>query len=230
MKTILIIPCFNEAMFIESVIKESQKYVDDILVCDDFSTDDTVEIVHKNNAIVCWNTGDKGAGSNTATGIKYALMDNPDILITMDGDGQHAPFDIPNMIKPIIEDKADLVIGNRFINNVMKIGVNIPLYREFGNNIINYFYNLYSSNRIQDTQCGFRAFKREVAEKCIITEIGFGFSTEFLIKAHKYGFRIAEVPIACVYNKDFNQNSSQNPLLHGLEVLWATWKWRIKVG
>ena len=104
----------------------------------------------------------------------------------------------------------------------------VPRYRKFGNDIITCLYNLGHKNRIVDSQSCFRACTRELLDKIGIEERGFGFSTEVLVKARARGFKIVEVPITCVYHKEFSWNSHMNPLKHGLGVAWATVKWRIR--
>lgn len=166
----------------------------------------------------------RGAGENTYKGILAALNYGADIIVTLDGDGQHDPSEIPKLTLPILHNEADIVIGSRFLK-----GYNGQRYREIGNRILTGLYNFHSNVKVTDSQCGFRAFRREVAEQIVIEEPKFIFCTEFLVKARALKYRIIEVPVKCIYHKDFKENSSMNPIKHGLQVAVGTIKWRMKV-
>lgn len=108
-----VIPCFNEAEHIADVIREAKKHVDMVVVADDHSTDGTRDIAEAEGAFVLLNTGPKGAGTNTYMGVAAAYMMGADIIVTLDGDGQHDASQIPNLLKPVKEGKADIVVGAR---------------------------------------------------------------------------------------------------------------------
>lgn len=145
------------------------------------------------------------------------------LIVTLDGDGQHNPIFIDPILQPLKNNTADLVIGSRFLK-----GERSPGYRMFGITLINWLYNFGHKQKISDSQSGFRAFTKEVANSCPIEENGFQFSTEFLIKARAKGFRIIEVPISCIYQGN-GQDHSMNSFKHGIKVALATIKWRIKI-
>jgi glycosyltransferase involved in cell wall biosynthesis len=155
--------------------------------------------------------------------MKMALELSADIVVTLDSDGQHDPSEIPQVLKPILEGKADMVIGARFMGEY-----EIPRYRKFGIDTINWLYNVCNSKKLIDTQSCFRAYARELVEKLTIEEDGFGFSTEVLIKIRKMKARMVEVPISCIYHR-LEQDSTMNPLKHGFLVAWKTIYWRVKL-
>lgn len=101
----------------------------------------------------------------------------------------------------------------------------MPLYRQVGNTVINAAYNI-GASKVSDSQSGFRCFNRALIEQLRFEESGFGFSTEVLCKARHLGARITEVPIKCLYNKDLSDNSTMNPVRHGVGVLVKTLRWR----
>ena len=203
----------------------AKKYVDEVIVADDNSDDETSQIALKAGAMVVKGKSQQGFGKNIILGISVALANlKPDIVVTLDGDGQHNPDEIPRVIKPIINGDADLVIGSRFM------GVfDVPMYRKIGIDIITWLYNVGHRQRIVDGQSCFRAYKKELLEVITINESGFGFSTEILIKARMQGFRILEVPVSCIYHKEFSKNSTMNPIKQGLNVALSTIKWRWKL-
>lgn len=221
MQKIIVIPAYNEEESIGDVISSALRF-GKVIVVDNNSHDSTVKVSHKAGAEVI-RCKIQGAGAATREGIKYALTYKPDIIITIDSDGQHDPLEIGRVCEPIEIGYADVVIGSRFL---VKNGM--PKYRRLGNDIISMDCNYYADYKIMDTQSCFRAFTRDIAERVELTEDGFGFSTEFIIKARKLGAKIVEVPIRCIYFEEFSQNSTLNPVKHGFNVLMKTEKWRIK--
>ena len=218
---IVVIPAYNEEKAISSVIKECLNHSDRVIVVDNNSSDQTFSVSKDSGADVI-ECDIQGAGAATRSGIEYALKYDPSVIVTIDSDGQHDPSEIDKVCNPL-RVGADVVIGSRFISDG-----HMPKYRKLGNDIISLDYNYYADSRIRDTQSCFRAFTREIAENVKLTEDGFGFSTEFLIKARKLGARIVEVPINCIYFEEFSQNSTINPIKHGVSVLANTEKWRLK--
>jgi glycosyltransferase involved in cell wall biosynthesis len=221
-KIIAVIPCFNEGIFIGDIVTRARIYADKVIVIDDGSTDNTSEVAKAAGAEVIRHERRRGAGAATKSGFEAAKTNNADILVTLDGDGQHDPDEIPQVLAPILSCKADLVIGSRFLlQNIKKV----PKYRKFGIDIITWLYNLGSKKKVSDSQSCFRAYSRKSLEAVTITENGFGFSVEVLIQARNKGFVITEVPTSCVYH---SQGSTINPLTHGLGVAWNVVKHRLK--
>ncbi len=228
MKVVAVIPAYNEEKAIADVVARAKKYCRRVIVVDNMSTDNTASIAEQAGADVykCYT---KGAGAATGKGVAHSL--NPfepfcgDIIVTLDGDGQHNPDEIPQLAQPIVDGIADVVIGSRFLGDYR-----IARYRKFGIDVITWLYNVGSGEgRIVDAQSCFRAFSRNALKKILpINECGFGFSTEMLIKARKSGLVIKEVPISCIYHGDFRMNSSMNPIRQGVSVAWDTVKWRLK--
>lgn len=141
--------------------------------------------------------------------------------MTLDGDGQHNPDEIPQVLTPILRGEADLVIGSRFlVPNIEKV----PKYRKFGIDVITWLYNFGSKVRVYDSQSCYRAHSRRLFEAINITENGFGFSVQVLIQARRKGFVIKEVPVSCIYH---TQGSSLNPVPHGLGVAFSVIKLRL---
>lgn len=220
-KVIAAIPCYNEEKFIGEVVRKAEKYVDLVIVVDDGSHDHTAQAAKAAGASVVRNEVNKGAGAATKSCFEAAEVNHADILITLDGDNQHAPEEITRFIAPIFSGEADLVIGSRFLG----YNSNMPRYRKFGIKVITWLFNIGSKVKISDAQSCFRAHSARLLDAIDITESGFGFSVEVLIKAREKGFCIKEVPISCLYH---SESSSRNPVIHGLGVALTVVKLRLK--
>jgi FkbM family methyltransferase len=223
LKVIAVIPAYNEEKFIRDLVTRTKKYVDDVIVADDNSTDKTYAYALMAGAKgVTHNTNTRGTGWNTYYGILKALEYGADIVVTLDGDGQHNPDEIPDVIKPILDNQADFVIGSRYKDFV------VPLYRRFGISVITFLFNVFSLNKVADSQSGFRAHRSKMFDVIKITERDFSFSVETLVKMRECGFRMKEVPIKCIYHKDLKDNSTASPVKHGTKVALSVIKWRLK--
>jgi len=222
------IPCLNEEQFIRDIVTRTRRYVDKVIVIDDGSIDNTLEVAKAAGAEVIRHGTRQGAGAATRSAFEAAKTCRADVLVTLDGDGQHNPDEIPQVLAPILRDEADLVIGSRFLQPTQRTqetqGNNIRRYRKFGIDVITWLYNLGSKIKVSDSQSCFRAHSRRLLDAINMTESGFSFSVEILIKARRKGLVIAEAPISCVYH---SQGSSLNPVAHGLGVAFAVIKLRL---
>jgi len=207
------IPAFNEEKTIASVIIKAQRHVDKVIVCDDGSMDMTAEIAKKLGADVVSHGKNLGYGAALATLFEKAREENADIMVIVDGDGQHNPDDIPRLIEPIIGGEADIVIGSRFLGE----GVGqVPRYRRAGIKIITKITDKATYNELTDAQSGFRAYNKKAIISIKPSEMGMGASAEILIKAHKLGLKVKEIPVKISYGKDV---STHNPIYHGIDVV-----------
>ena len=218
MKITVGIPAFNEEKNIAMVIIKLKKIADNIIVCNDGSTDSTEEIAKELGAIVINHEKNLGYGAGKKSIFLKAKEINSELLVTLDADGQHDINDISKIVKPIQENKAEIVIGSRFLEK----SKNVPEYRKFGIKLITKVTNLSLSKSLTDSQSGFRAYNKDVLSILEPGDIGMGISTEILIKASSRGFKIAEVPINILYE---GNTSSHNPVSHGTSVLLSTIKY-----
>ncbi len=219
MKIIAGIPAFNEEKNIASIITKLNKIADSVVVCDDGSTDLTSDIAKKMGAIMINHEKNLGYGGAIRSIFLKAKEIDGDILVTFDADGQHRIEDIKNVIEPIINQKADLVIGSRFLDENEK---EVPQYRKVGIKVITKITNASINEQLTDSQSGFRAYSKKVVNELNPTELGMGISTEILIKASSKNFKILEVPIKILYSGD---TSTHNPVTHGSSVIFSTIKY-----
>ena len=217
MVTVIGIPAYNEEKNIASIIMKLKKITDHVIVCNDGSTDMTEEISKELNVIVINHSKNMGYGSAIRSIFLKAKELDADTLVTFDADGQHRVVDIQSVTQPIIDDKADVVIGSRFLKNKS----DMPEYRKFGIKIITKITNSSLKEKLTDSQSGIRAYSKNVLKNITPSESGMGVSTEILIKASSAGHKIAEVPITIMYGSD---TSTHNPLSHGTSVLFSSIK------
>ena len=219
MKIIIGIPAFNEEKNIASIITKLRSISDTIVVCNDGSSDLTSEIAERMGAVVINHEKNLGYGGAIRSIFLKAKELDGDVLVTFDADGQHRIEDIENVITPIIEEKADLVIGSRFLDESEK---EVPQYRKVGIKVITKITNASIKEQITDSQSGFRAYSKKVVDELNPSELGMGISTEILIKASTKNFKITEVPIKILYSGD---TSTHNPISHGSSVILSTIKY-----
>jgi glycosyltransferase involved in cell wall biosynthesis len=200
MKTCVIIPTYNEAKEISRLVKQIKEKKLDVLVVDDGSIDSTAQIASSVGAVVLKNSSNEGKGSCLKKGFKYALDNNFDAVITMDGDGQHLPEDLPCLIQKAIKSGSDIFVGNR-----MRQTEGMPWVRIITNKFMSLVISALSKQNIPDTQCGFRLIKRPVLEKVELRTSKFETETEILIKAARLGFKIESVPVKTVYRGEKSQ-------------------------
>ena len=218
MKITVGIPAYNEEKNIAKIIVELKKVADQVIVCDDGSTDSTPMIAESLGVITIKHSKNLGYGGAIRSIFLKAREINSEILVTIDADGQHKIEDIKKVVKPIVDGQADISIGSRFLDK----HDNAPKYRKLGINIITKVTNSSLSGKITDAQSGFRAYNNKVLQTLTPSDSGMGISTEILIKSSSLGFKIAEVPTEIQYEGD---TSSQNPVSHGTGVLLSTLKY-----
>ena len=219
MKIIIGIPAFNEEKNIASIITKLMNITDTIIVCNDGSSDLTSEIAEKMGAVTINHKKNLGYGGAIRSIFLKAKELDGDILVTFDADGQHRIEDIEKVIKPIINQEADLVIGSRFLDSCEK---EVPQYRKVGIKVITKITNASIKEQLTDSQSGFRAYSRKIVNELNPSELGMGISTEILIKASSKNFKITEVPIKILYSGD---TSTHNPISHGSSVILSTIKY-----
>ena len=215
------IPCFNTGSFIADVVSRASKYVDEVIVINDGSHDGTAREAEAVGAIVINHDKNRGYGEAVKSCFEAAKANGADILVTLDGDGQHNPDEIPKVVALILNNGADIVIGSRFMGDQ----TNMPRYRRFGIKLITFLFNFGAKVKVQDAQSGFRAYSKQVLSNISTTEAGMSISVETLIKARAYGLKIREVATSCQYHPS---SSTMNPVIHGLRVAFSVVKLRLK--
>lgn len=213
----VVIPAFNEATVIQAVIKEIQTAgYQNIIVIDDGSTDDTrakaAEIIGK---YALRHKLNRGKGGATKTGIEAAKMLDADIIITIDGDGQHDPKDIQKLIAPIIENRADVVLGTRLVDPS-----GMPRHKIIANHVGNFFTWFLFGLWVTDSQSGFRAYSRHAAEVINTKADRYEYDSEVIREIYIYKLRFKEIPIAVRYTTYSMGKVNKQGFINGLKTLY----------
>ncbi|MFA5753788.1 MAG: glycosyltransferase family 2 protein [Patescibacteria group bacterium] len=196
-KIACVIPAYNEAKNIVRVVDSVRPFVDEIIIVDDCSSDETVVCARTTGALVLQHPINRGQGAALETGNTLALARGADIIIHFDGDGQFLAAEIKDMVEPIISGRADIVFGSRFLGKK----TNFPAFKRY---IIyplaKIFTRFLLGVKLSDPQNGFRAFSRQAAELIRIENRGMAHASEIQTKAFRNGLRVAEVPITVIYH------------------------------
>lgn len=214
MKVVAVIPAFNEARVISRVINDVKSRVDEVVVVDDGSTDETFDVSNAAGAVVLRHLVNRGQGAALQTGIIFALKRQADIIVTFDADGQHQAGEINQMVEPLILGKVDVVLGSRFL----QFTSNMPVARRVVLQLATLFTKIYTGLKVSDTHNGFRALSRQAAEKIEIKQDGMAHASEIIEQIKKHHLRFIEVPVKIVYS-DYSLQKGQK-LSNSFKILW----------
>ncbi|MEM2916215.1 MAG: glycosyltransferase family 2 protein [Candidatus Woesearchaeota archaeon] len=188
-KIITIIPAHNEEKTIAQVVREVKQYSDEVLVIDDGSVDNTAINAAEEGAVVISNNSQIGLCRTMRRGYIEAIRRNADVVVQIDADGQYDASDIPKLLRPVLECRADMVIASRLGEGMN----NLPLLKRLGNKLCTFITNIVAGTRLSDTQTGFRAIRSELV-KNILPEGKKTYTQEMIVRASREGWRIAEIP------------------------------------
>jgi glycosyltransferase involved in cell wall biosynthesis len=216
MRTCALIPAFNEASYIASVVKGTQPHVEQVVVIDDGSSDETAEVARAAGATCLRSKTNCGKASALRTGIAFARAQNFTHAITLDGDGQHLPEDVPVMLRVAEQTGADLVIGARPFDRAR-----MPRARYYSNTIGSRLASALVGCEIRDSQSGFRLFRLDKLRETKLRSRSYELEMEILIKMARSGCTIAHAPVHMVYD-DGQARSKMKPVRDTISIcLWS---------
>jgi glycosyltransferase involved in cell wall biosynthesis len=192
----IIIPAYNEINFIDETIKKVKDtpYEKEIVVVDDYSTDGTREYLKglqgRRDVTVVFHEQNQGKGAALRSGIAHA---KGDIIIIQDADLEYDPREYPRLLEPILDGKADVVYGSRFLGGPHRV---FYFWHYMGNSMVTLLSNIFTNLNLTDMETGYKVFKREVFEGIEIESNRFGFEPEITAKIARKRCRIYEVPIS----------------------------------
>lgn len=211
MKVCVIIPTYNESDTIGNLVSKIKKLGFDVLVIDDGSTDNTREIVKGKSVLLLENNTNLGKGSALRRGFDYAILNEYDFVVTMDGDGQHSPTEIVRFIELAQKERAGIIVGDRMQNCI-----GMPWVRQMTNSFMSRFISRLAGQHIPDTQCGFRLIKIDVLKNIKLISQRFEIESEILIKAARSGFKVISTPIKTIYQ---GEKSKISPFIDTLRFV-----------
>jgi glycosyltransferase involved in cell wall biosynthesis len=201
-----LIPAYNEAARVGNVVTEARRHVDEVVVVDDGSADDTAVVAGNAGAKVLRHDRNQGKGKAIATALDYFGRSGAEFAVLLDADGQHDPAEIPKFVEAARREQADVVVGNRMADTK-----DMPLVRKLANQFTSWVTVRLARHRIPDSQCGYRLVRRNVLKDLRFSTARFETETEMLIQAGRAGHKIASVPIRVIYG-DQGRASHIHPL------------------
>jgi glycosyltransferase involved in cell wall biosynthesis len=206
MSLLALIPAFNESKRIADVVRGARLRVDEVLVIDDGSRDETAKIAAESGARVIQHDQNRGKGAALITGFADFLEKKAhEWLIVLDADGQHDPDEIPKFLDEAQKSGAKIVVGTRMLHTER-----MPFVRHWTNRMTSWLISRAAKQKIPDSQCGFRLLHRSAIEKLRLETAHFETESEMLIQAGRAGVKISSVPIRTIY--DLGRASRIRPL------------------
>jgi len=224
MKTLAVIPVYNEAESIAEVVEDTRKFVDNILVVNDGSTDGTREVLEALSVpglVVIHHDANRGYGRTLIDAFEYAVREDFDCVVTLDADGQHEPEAIPHLLSDIA--LADIVSGSRYLMRFE--GASVPPYdRQCVNRKLTALLHWRLGFDITDAFCGFKAYRVEALKRLRLTEQGYAMPLQLWVEAAVLGLTVREVPVKLIYrdvNRSFGGNLDRTTvrMQHYLDVI-----------
>ena len=215
----IVVPAYNEEVSIGRTVESLRKSFPKakVIVVDDGSKDGTREIALKSGAILYSHIINRGLGATLGTGIKAALKENADIIVTFDADLQHKAADIERLIRPIRDGRADAVIGSRFMKHEDLRGM--PRVKVIGNTFLTGLTNFLAGSDITDSQSGLRAFDRIAAQKLLILCDRYDVSSEIVHELSVNRLKVIEIPIKAIYDK--RSKTKGTNVWSGVHITWG---------
>jgi len=221
-KVIVVMPAYNAAATLEATYHAiDTRCVDEIILVDDCSKDETVAVAEKLSLRVIRHSKNLGYGGNQKTCYREALRRGAGIIVMLHPDGQYDPALLPDLIRPIAEGRADIVLGSRFIIPGGARRGGMPLYRFAANRFLTFWENLALSQRLSEYHTGYRAYSRSFLETVpfLQNSNGFCFDTEILAQAVAFRQRLVEIPITTKYFRGASSASLGQCLVYGIMTL-----------
>ena len=222
-KVFVVMPARNAARTLAATVNGiPPEWVDEIILVDDKSTDETLDIARTLPLHLVWHPHNVGDGGNQKTCYLEALQRGADVVVMLHPDGQYEPEIIPRMVTPIIEGKADMVLGSRFAERGAALRSGMPLYKWVANHFLTAIENRVLGTRLSELHTGYRAYSRDLllTVPFLRNSLDFSFDSEMIMQSVQLGFRVDEVPARTRYFEDASSVSLKPSIIYGLKTLW----------
>jgi glycosyltransferase involved in cell wall biosynthesis len=221
-RVVIVMPAYNAAKTLEDTFRAIPSgYYDEIVVVDDHSRDETTELARSLNLKAIRHPHNVGYGGNQKTCYMEALRDGADIVVMLHPDGQYDPAIIPEMIRPIREGRADMVLGSRMLVKGSAARGGMPWWKRVANRFLTTAENLAMGRRFSECHTGYRAYSRRFLETVpfLRNSNGFVFDTEVIFQAVHFGLPVEEVPISTRYFAEASSVGFRVGVVYGLGTL-----------
>jgi glycosyltransferase involved in cell wall biosynthesis len=223
-RVVIVMPAYNAAKTLEDTFRAiPEGYYDEIVVVDDHSRDDTTGLAQRLNLKAIRHPHNVGYGGNQKTCYMEALRDGAEIVIMLHPDGQYDPTILPEMVKPIAQGRADMVLGSRMMTPGGAKRGGMPLWKRIANRFLTSFENLAMGQNFTECHTGYRAYSRHFLETVpfLRNSNGFVFDTEVIFQAVHFGLPVVEVPVSTRYFDDASSVGFRAGVVYGLGTLWT---------
>jgi glycosyltransferase involved in cell wall biosynthesis len=223
-RVVIVMPAYNAALTLESTFRAIPAgYYDEIVVVDDHSRDDTMARARALNLKAIRHPHNVGYGGNQKTCYMEALRDGAGIVVMLHPDGQYDPAIVPEMIRPIREGRADMVLGSRMMVAGAAREGGMPRWKRIANRLLTAAENLAMGRQFTECHTGYRAYSRRFLETVpfLRNSNGFVFDTEVIFQAVHFGLPVVEVPVASRYFEDASSVGFGQGVVYGLGTLWT---------
>ncbi|MFA6514500.1 MAG: glycosyltransferase family 2 protein [Patescibacteria group bacterium] len=222
-KIIVVLPAYNAALTLTKTVLDIPNIVDEIILVDDKSTDDTVKIGRELGLTVFEHDNNKGYGGNQKTCYKLALSHGADIIVMIHPDYQYDPKLVKYFAEFIADSYFDVMLGTRIRSRQETLAGGMPMYKYLANRLLTIFENFISGRNLSEWHTGMRAYKREVLEKIVWQNNSddFVFDSQMLFQIIAHDYRIGEIPVPVRYFKEASSINFWRSLKYGLATVWT---------
>jgi len=224
-RVIVVMPAWNAGRTLERTVELIPRdWVDEVILVDDKSSDDTVEVARKLPSLhVIWHPHNVGYGGNQKTCYLEALQRGADAVVMLHPDGQYEPTLIPDLVAPILRGEADLVLGSRLAEPGVALAGGMPRWKYVANRVLTGIENRVLGTQLSEMHTGYRAYSRDLLTTIpfLRNALDFSFDSEVLMQAVHFGYRIGEAPVATIYEDDASSIALKPSIIYGLKTLGA---------
>ncbi len=220
-RVVIVMPAYNAARTLEATYRGlAMDVVDEVILVDDVSHDATVEIAERLGLKVVVHVQNRGYGGNQKTCYLEALRSGADVVVMVHPDNQYDSTLVPEMIQPILDNRADIVLGSRLLSGTALSG-GMPVWKFVANRFLTVIENSVFGLRLSEYHTGFRAYSRRLLETLpfLLNSDDYVFDQEIMAQAVCFGFRVGEVPVPTRYFAEASSVNFQRSVQYGLGVL-----------
>ncbi len=223
-RVVVVMPARQAALTLRATFDAiPQDVVDEVILVDDSSTDETVTLARELPIHLVWHPHQVGYGGNQKTCYLEALNRDADIVVMLHPDGQYEPELIPRMLDPILRGEADLVLGSRLLEPGAALAAGMPRWKYLANRLLTTIENRIMGTQLSEAHTGYRAYSRNLllTVPFLRNSLDFVFDSELLMQASHLGFAITEVPARCRYFEGMSSVGFRTGAIYGAKTLWA---------